>query len=143
MSKTLPMVKQKVMTMIKPSEPLTLAAHTMALGSTMEASLISSDMCTAESAPIRVYTGDNRPTIKARPVLLHPPRFKKPVNTSEAELRGAKTQRGMRTAKKPRIWIISTIPSTMGSRFARKVLKMMQNAVMAITRRVPCHCSKM
>ena len=54
MSRTLPRVKQNVITIINPREPLTLAAHIIALGRTIEASLISSDICTAESAPIKV-----------------------------------------------------------------------------------------
>ncbi len=53
-SKTLPRVKQKVIIITNPRDPLIVAAHIMALGSTIEASLISSDMCTAESAPIKV-----------------------------------------------------------------------------------------
>ena len=50
--------------------------------------------------------GERRPTIKASPVVFQPPRFKNVVNTSEAELRGAKIQRGAKTAKKPNRWII-------------------------------------
>ena len=49
-----PTTKQKVMIITKPMAPLTPAAHMMALGSTRDASLISSDICTAESAPKRV-----------------------------------------------------------------------------------------
>jgi len=54
MSKTLPRQKQKVMIMMKPIVPLIPAAHIMALGRTKEASLISSDIWTAESAPMSV-----------------------------------------------------------------------------------------
>jgi len=54
MSRALPRVKQNVMVMMNPIAPFTVAAVMIALGSTTEASLISSAMCTAESAPIRV-----------------------------------------------------------------------------------------
>lgn len=54
MSKTLPRVKQKLMTMTNPREPFKLAAQIIARGRVSEASLISSDICAAESAPIRV-----------------------------------------------------------------------------------------
>lgn len=141
MSKMLPRVKQKLITITKPRVPFMLAAHTIAFGRVRDASLTSSDICAAESAPIKVYTGERRPTIKANPVVGQPPRFKNPVNTSEGSLRGAKIHRGMRTAKKPSRCIIRTIPSTMGSLLARNVLNMMQNAVMAMTRRVPCQFS--
>jgi hypothetical protein len=50
----LPNVKQKVMVMMKPRVPLIAAEVIIARGSTREASLISSAMCTAESAPSRV-----------------------------------------------------------------------------------------
>lgn len=142
-SSRFPSVKQKVITMIKPRVPFSEAAQMIALGRTIEASLTSSDMWTAESAPIKVYTGESSPTIKASPVVLHPPRFVNSVNTSEAELFGANTQSGMRTAKKPSRWNANTIFSTIGSLFARKVLKMMQNAVMAMTSKVPCQFLKM
>ena len=102
MSRTLPRVKQKVITMMNPRVPFRLAAQMIAFGRTIEASLISSDICTAESAPIKVYTGESRPTIKASPVVGQPPRFKNSVNTCEGELRGAKIQSGTRTAKNPR-----------------------------------------
>ena len=138
MSGTLPRVMQKVIIITNPREPFMLAAHIIAFGRVREASLISSDMCAAESAPIKVYTGERRPTIKATPVVGQPPRFRNCVNTSEGEPRGAKTHRGMRMAKKPNRCITSTIFSTMGSFLARYVLNMMQNAVMAMTKRVPC-----
>lgn len=96
-------MKQKVITITNPKEPFMTAAHMMALGRTIDASLISSDICTAESAPIRVYIGDNRPTMNASPVVFQPPKLENVVNTSTGELRGARTQRGMRTAKNPRI----------------------------------------
>jgi hypothetical protein len=138
MSGTLPKVMQKVITITNPREPFIPAAHIIAFGRVREASLISSDMWAAESAPIKVYTGERRPTMKANPVVGQPPRFKNCVNTSEGELRGAKTQRGIRTAKKPNRCITSTTFSTMGSFLARNVLNMMQNTVMAMIRRVPC-----
>jgi hypothetical protein len=49
----------------------------------------------------------------------------------------------MRTAKKPRRWMISTIPSTMGSLLARNVLNTMQKAVIAMTRSDPCQVWKL
>jgi hypothetical protein len=49
-----PNVKQKVMVMMNPSVPLMAAEVIMARGSTREASLISSAICTAESAPSKV-----------------------------------------------------------------------------------------
>lgn len=54
MSVTLPKVKLKLMTMTKPRVPFKIAAHKIALGRVREASLISSDMWAAESAPIKV-----------------------------------------------------------------------------------------
>ncbi len=103
MSKTLPRQKQNVMIIMKPIVPLMPAAHMIALGRTREASLISSDMCTAESAPMRVYTGESKPTINASPLLFQPPRLRNSVKTSWAGFRGAKIQSGIRTAKNPTI----------------------------------------
>ena len=81
--------------------------------------------------------------MKATPVVLQPPKFKNSVKTSFAGFRGARIQSGISTAKNPTMWMMRTIPSIIGSFLARKVLKMMQNAVMAITRSVPCHRSGM
>ena len=67
MSRGLPQVKANVMTMIQPKPPLTRIDHMVALGRTIEASRISSDMWIAESAPRRPYTEVSRPTMNERP----------------------------------------------------------------------------
>ena len=80
--------------------------------------------------------------MKARPLVGQPPKLVKPVKTLEAELRGARIQRGIRIPKKPSTWMINTVLSTKGSFFARKELKRMQKATIAMTRSVPCQRSK-
>jgi hypothetical protein len=60
----------------------------------------------------------------------------KVVKTSLALARGANTQRGIKMAKKPQMWIRSRIASTSGSFLARKVLKIMEKAAIAMMRRV-------
>ena len=116
---TSPRQKQKVTSMTKPRVPLIRHVQIIARGSTKEESLISSDMCTAESGPMKEKMGESMPTRQDRPIL---PQFPPSVNwvkTSSAVLRGANTQRGIRIAKKPQMWKIRTIPSTRGSLFAR------------------------
>ena len=80
--------------------------------------------------------------MKARPLVGQPPKLVMPVKTLEAELRGARIHRGIRTPKKPSTWMTNTMLSMKGSFLARKELKMMQNPTIAITRSVPCQRSK-
>jgi hypothetical protein len=97
-----PKQKAKVIVIIHPRAPLKSADVIMARGRVTAASLISSDICTAESAPSKVYTGVSNPTMKDNPLDDHPPRFVIEPKTSDAEARGDRTQREMRTAKNPR-----------------------------------------
>lgn len=137
-----PRQKAKVMVMIHPRLPLKKADVMMARGRVTAASLISSDMCTAESAPSKVYTGVSNPTMNDSPLDDHPPKLVRVPKTSDAEPRGDNTHNVMSTAKKPRMWMIRTAPSTIGNLLARKELNMMQKATTAMTNKVPCHRSK-
>lgn len=125
-----------------PRAPLTKTDAIIARGSVTAASLISSDIWTAESAPSKVYTGVSNPTMKESPSDDHPPRLVNVPKTSEAEARGDSIQMGMMTAKKPTMWMIRIMPSTNSSRWARKELKLTQKAVVAMIKSVPCHRSE-
>ena len=116
---TFPKVKQKVTSIAKPRVPFRTAVHIIASGNIREASLISSDMCVAESGPMKEKTGESIPIRQDRPMLPQLPPSVNWVNTAEAVLRGARTQSGTKMAKKPQMCSTRTIPSTNGSRFAR------------------------
>jgi len=88
-----PSVKLRVMAMMKPRRALKAKALSMARGRVVEASLTSSDMCTAQSKPIRESTGESRPTMKAVPLLFQAPPLAKVVKTWVAGAVGARTQR--------------------------------------------------
>lgn len=103
MSSTFPMQKQNVTSMTKPRVPLRRQVQTIARGSTKEESLISSDMCTAESGPMKEKIGESIPTRQDRPILPQFPPSVNCVKTASAVLRGANTQRGIRMAKNPQI----------------------------------------
>lgn len=103
-------------------------------------------MWVAASLPSKATVGPMMPTKQATAVLDQgrwPDWSKVPLlkvkNTSFAvALVGDKTTNGTMIAKNPRICRIKTVPSTKGSLRARRVLKMPQNAAMAMTMRVPC-----
>lgn len=75
----------------------------------------------------------------ANPVVGQPPSLVNLRRTSLAFPRGASTHRGMMTAKSPVIWMMRTMPSTRGNLVASEVLKMIEKAMTAIAKRVPCH----
>ena len=100
---TSPRQKQKVTSITKPREPFNAAVHIMAKGSVREASLISSDMCVAESGPMREKIGESMPTRQDRPMLPQLPPSVNWVNTIEAGFRGARIQRAITITKKPQI----------------------------------------
>lgn len=91
----------------KPREPFSTMLVIIACGTTVTAFSISSLMCHAPSKPARYVRDGNferwgqdspvngnalvrRPTHHDTPLLLHPPRFSKSVNTQVAECWGAK-----------------------------------------------------
>jgi hypothetical protein len=81
------------------------------------------------------------PTKVEVPRLSQPPALLNWVKTDSAVARGAKTHRGIIMAKRPTMWRIRIRASTIGSLLARKVLKKIENVVIEMTRRVPCHRS--
>ncbi len=119
---TSPRVKINVTAMIKPIKEFRATDHIIALGTVAEASLISSavhfaitdqirelhwrndvglHMCTEQSYPSKALNGVLRPIMADKPVLGQPPLFVNVRRTSCAFPRGAKTHRGMMTAKRP------------------------------------------
>ena len=76
------------------------------------------------------------------PILFQLPPSVNSVNTAFALFRGAKTQRGIRMAKKPKTCRIRIKPSTIGRCFTSTVLKMMAIKLTAITSSVPWYRSK-
>lgn len=132
-------VKQSVRTATYPSTILTTTPQKIDLGSVSEASLISSDICTAQSKPSMDPRGVNKPIIVARPTVGQLPPLKKSSKATRALFfEGAITSRGMMMAKRPKMWITRMIISIIGSCLAIAVLKMMANVTTAMTRRVPC-----
>lgn len=83
MDSTSPTTMQKVTIMTKPRAPFTMAVHTMACGSDLEASLSSSDMWVAESGPMKENVGDSVPTRQATPIFPHPAPSVNVVKTCE------------------------------------------------------------
>jgi hypothetical protein len=77
-------------------------------------------------------TAVRMPTRAEVPSLFHPPPLLKVVNTSLAFARGARTQRGIKIAKKPQMWIRSKMASTRGNFLARNVLKNIEKAATAM-----------
>lgn len=98
----LPREKHSVTSMMNPNAPLKNKVASMILGIVFEALRTSSDMCTAASGPMRANCGLKIPIRAARPVLRQLPPSLKVVNTSRADDRGARTQRGTRMAMKPK-----------------------------------------
>lgn len=72
---------------------------------------------------MKAPAGVRIPTTHAAGMLIHPPPFSKIVSASPADTFGASTQRGISTAKKPRMSKKSRAPSTKGRCFAPKALK--------------------
>jgi len=93
-------------------------------------------ICAAESDPVNDITAVRSPTSAEVPSLFQPPPLLKVVKTSLALALGARTQSGIKIAKKPQMWMRRRIASTSGSFLARKVLKKMENAATAMMRRV-------
>lgn len=96
-------------------------------------------MCTAQSYPISAVIVVENPTSVAVPALFQSPPLLNSVNTSFALRRGPRTHSGIMIANRPHTCRIRINTSTNGSRLARNVLNMIENKVMAITSRVPCH----
>ena len=94
-----------------------------------------------ESGPMKANTGDSMPIRVDSPALPQFPPSVKVVNTSFALLRGAKTQRVTRMAKKPKTCRIKISPSTMGRYLANTVLKKTAMKLIAIINKVLCHRS--
>lgn len=95
-------------------------------------------MCTEQSYPIIEVMVVDRPTSVAVPGLFHPPPLLNSVKTALGLFRGASTHKGMIIANNPMTWRIKINPSTMGKFLARKVLKRIENVVIAIINKVPC-----
>jgi hypothetical protein len=118
---TSPRVKIKVTAMIKPIVAFSATDHIIAFGNVAEASLISSavvcnhtsgigicseeggspHICTEQSYPSKQLNGEERPIMADKPVLGQPPLLVKVRRTSYAFPRGARTHRGIMTAKRP------------------------------------------
>ncbi|KAE8159231.1 hypothetical protein BDV40DRAFT_273702 [Aspergillus tamarii] len=90
-----------ITSMRNPAQSLMRTEVIIAFGRVSDASLISSDMYTAQSYPIRAVIVVENPTNVAVPVLFHPPPLLNSVKTCWALLRGARTQSGMIMAKSP------------------------------------------
>lgn len=73
------------------------------------------------------------------PIEDQPPLLLKVKSASCPLARGERTHNGMIMANNPMTWMVKTMPSTAGSFFAKKVLKMMQKAAIAQASKVPCH----
>lgn len=67
------MQKQKETTIVTPSTPFRKILHIIALGSWIEASFSSSDMCAPASGPMKHQIGLVRPMRQLSPVLDQPP----------------------------------------------------------------------
>jgi hypothetical protein len=134
-----PRVMQKVIINTRPNAPLMNVVQIMVLGICLDASLSSSDMWTAASAPNNGIITARMPIRAEVASLFQPPKLLNVVKTAAASPRGPRTQRVTITAKKPKTWIMRTIPSIKGSFFARKVLKKTENEATAQVRSVPCH----
>jgi hypothetical protein len=100
---TSPRQKEKVMSIIRPNELLTMAVQIIARGRVCDASLSSSLMCVAASDPRRENMGASWPTKQDRPILPHPALSWNEPNTSLALLRGPSTHIVMKMAKKPKM----------------------------------------
>ena len=134
---TLPRVKIKVMAIMKAREPLTMMDQIIALGRVIEASCISSDICTEQSYPTITLKGVVRPIIADNPTVGQPPLFWKTSKVSCAGARGPKTQSGIMMANRPQKCINKTTASMRGSLGAKTVLKAIENTMTAIVKRVP------
>ena len=144
--------------MMKYSAPFTAVLYTIVLGNEYAASSSSSDMwaaasqlislliphlkqlISAASAPRRGITFAMIPTNVEVPLLPHP-ESKNPVHTSLEDDFLERTNSGINTQKKPQTWNTRRSTSTIGSCFARKVLKNTAKATTAMTSSVPCHLS--
>lgn len=78
----------------------------------------------------------------AVPELIQLPELLNSVNTASALFLGPKTHRGIMMINRPVMWMTRISASTNGNFFARKVLKAIENVVMAMVIIVPCHASK-
>lgn len=96
-------------------------------------------MCTEQSNPSMELKDVSNPTMNATPIVGQLPPFSKWSKAVLASFRGDRTKRGMTIAKTPTTWTSRISPSTSGSFLAKEVLNMIENAITAITMRVPCH----
>ena len=76
--------------------------------------------------------------MQAAPVELQPPKFRKSGHTAAEEALGARTQRGMLMAKKPKMWKKRMMPSKEGRALTAKALKRRAKMQTAIVMTVPC-----
>lgn len=104
-----------------------------------EESGCSSEDARAGDVPRKAKTLPVSPIMNDRPVVCHPPSFRKTVNTLAASPWGAMYTRGIKTAKKPRTWIIRIKHSSLGSRLEMIVLTITATKMTDHRRRVPCH----
>jgi hypothetical protein len=88
--------------------------------------------------PPRDPTAVSWPTTTAAPILLHPPVLENEVNASLAEILGAITQSGVRTAKNPNTCKNRMVASSNGRCFAPRVLTITAKIAINIVMRVPC-----
>lgn len=110
-----PRQNKNVRSIPKPMAPLIARLEIITLGKVLEASLNSSDMCVAASAPRRESTGTIIPTRQDTPVLLHP-LLLNVVKTSLELFFGARARSGTMMPKKPAVCRNSAPFSTAGSR---------------------------
>lgn len=148
-------MKQSVTISVKTRVTFNITLPIMARGRIMEASLISSDMCTEQSYPTRTAIGASSPIMEPRPVLDQPPSLVKLRSASAALRRGAVAQSVMTIAKKPEICTTRAMPSVLSQRClhphlipnnlpmsgnfeANTVLNEIVKNTVAIASRVPC-----
>ena len=75
--------------------------------------------------------------MKDTPVVVQPPPLSNSVNTIAAVFRGAKVHKVIVIAKRPKICMNKTNPSTRGSFLAKYELKRIENVATAIHKSVP------
>ena len=118
--------------------PFRMTAESITRGTMREAFWTSSDMCAAESDPMKAAAVVMKPMIVAAPALAQLPPLLKEVHTSLEGAFGPRTQRGMQTAKRPIMLKNKITPSSSGSHFAAQTLNAAQNKTVAIVSTHPC-----
>lgn len=127
------------MTITQAKTPLRMVVHRIDRGMLRLALCSSSDMCTAQSAPMRGKIPEVIPARVLAPRLPQPPPSLNSVKTVFASSRGDRTQSVTTMPKKAKMCMTRMSDSRIGSFRARKTLKNAENAATAMVKSVPCH----